>query len=139
LAIVLSAVEEVVPLMAEISPGELIDKVTILEIKSVRITDPAKCRNVAYELQVLTQLLISAVRQDATLTALKTALRTVNETIWQLEDDIRDHERRQDFGESFVKLARSVYRTNDRRAEIKREINTLLDSAVVEEKSYAAY
>ncbi len=127
------------PLMAEISPGELIDKVTILEIKSVRITDPAKCRNVAYELQVLTQLLISAVRQDATLTALKTALRTVNETIWQLEDDIRDHERRQDFGESFVKLARSVYRTNDRRAEIKREINTLLDSAVVEEKSYAAY
>jgi hypothetical protein len=127
------------PLMVEISPGELIDKITILEIKLERIADSAKRRNIEHEYQLLSKALTSAIQEDGKLSALKAELREVNAIIWEVEDDIRDHERRQDFGPEFVELARAVYHNNDRRAEIKRAINALLRSALVEEKSYTPY
>ena len=126
-------------LRVPVSPGELIDKLTILEIKLERMSDPAKKANVAKEFDVLSEELAKSVRQSAELTQLHSALKQVNETLWVVEDDIRDCERAQDFGPKFIELARSVYRINDRRAEIKKEINLLLNSDLIEEKSYAAY
>jgi hypothetical protein len=125
--------------MVEISPGELIDKISILEIKLQRIGDLAKRRNIEHEYRLLTEALASICAEDAKLAALHGELRQINEIIWQVEDDIRDHERRKDFGDKFVELARAVYHNNDRRAAIKRAINSLMDSAVVEEKSYTPY
>jgi hypothetical protein len=121
------------------SAGELVDKVTILEIKSARIADPAKLANVRRELGGLTAILKPLLAGNAALAPLKASLRAVNETLWQIEDDIRACEQRKDFGPSFVELARNVYRTNDRRAALKREIDTLLGSEITEEKSYLAY
>ena len=126
-------------LRVPVSPGELIDKLTILEIKLERMSDPAKKANVAKEFDVLSEELAKSVRQSSELTQLHSALKQVNETLWVVEDDIRDCERAQDFGPKFIELARSVYRINDRRAEVKKEINLLLNSDLVEEKSYAAY
>ncbi len=126
-------------LRVPVSPGELIDKLTILEIKLERMSDPAKKANVAKEFDVLSQELAKSVQQSPELARLHAALKQVNETLWVVEDDIRDCERAQDFGSKFIELARSVYRTNDRRAELKKEINLLLNSDLVEEKSYAAY
>ena len=126
-------------LRVPVSPGELIDKLTILEIKLERMSDPAKKANVAKEFDVLSEELAKSVRQSAELTQLHSALKQVNETLWVVEDDIRDCERAQDFGPKFIELARSVYRINDRRAELKKEINLLLNSDLIEEKSYAAY
>lgn len=123
----------------EISPGELIDKMSILEIKTERISDPDKLANVRYELDLLQAILSDRFADNAAMTALIGDLKAVNEKLWDIEDEIRDCESRKDFGETFVQLARSVYRTNDRRAEIKREINTLCGSSIVEEKSYAQY
>lgn len=118
--------------------GELVDKITILEIKSERIADPAKLANVATELRLLRERL-GTVESDPAVARLHAALKGVNETLWQIEDDIRDCERDGDFGPTFIELARSVYRTNDRRAELKREINLALGSAILEEKSYKPY
>ncbi len=118
--------------------GELVDKITILEIKSERIADPAKLANVRAELHLLRERL-GSVEADPAVSRLHAALRQVNETLWRIEDDIRDCERDGDFGAKFVELARSVYRTNDRRAELKREINLALGSAILEEKSYKPY
>lgn len=126
-------------LRVPVSPGELIDKLTILEIKLERMSDPAKKANVAKEFQVLSEELATSVHQSPELARLHSALKQVNETLWVVEDDIRDCERAQDFGPKFIELARSVYRINDRRAEVKKEINLLLNSDLVEEKSYAAY
>ena len=126
-------------LRVPVSPGELIDKLTILEIKLERMSDPAKKVNVAKEFDVLSEELAKSVRQSSELTQLHSALKQVNETLWVVEDDIRDCERAQDFGPKFIELARSVYRINDRRAELKKEINLLLNSDLIEEKSYAAY
>ena len=126
-------------LRVPVSPGELIDKLTILEIKLERMSDPAKKANVAKEFDVLSEELAKSVRHSAELTQLHSALKQVNETLWVVEDDIRDCERAQDFGPKFIELARSVYRINDRRAELKKEINLLLNSDLIEEKSYAAY
>ena len=126
-------------LRVPVSPGELIDKLTILEIKLERMSDPAKKANVAKEFDVLSEELAKSVRQSSELTQLHSALKQVNETLWVVEDDIRDCERAQDFGHKFIELARSVYRINDRRAELKKEINLLLNSDLIEEKSYAAY
>jgi len=126
-------------LRVHVSPGELIDKLTILEIKLERMSDPAKKANVAKEFQVLSEELATSVRQSPELVRLHSALKQVNETLWVVEDDIRECERAQDFGPKFIELARSVYRINDRRAEVKKEINLLLNSDLVEEKSYAAY
>ncbi len=127
----------------ETSIGELVDKITILQIKSARIDDPVKLANVRRELATLTAA-FEPVRQSAgqsigQLDQFIEQLMSVNEALWQIEDDIRDCEREQDFGPTFVELARSVYHQNDRRAALKREINELLGSRLVEEKSYRDY
>ena len=125
-------------LAVPVSPGELLDKISILEIKLERIADRAKQENVRCELAEL-----AAVRQSlpqtADLAGLTVELKSVNERLWEIEDDIRDCERRQDFGPVFIELARSVYRQNDRRVALKRQINELLGSRLIEEKAYAAY
>ncbi len=118
--------------------GELVDKITILEIKSERIDDAAKLANVRTELRLLGERL-GTVGEDATVARLHADLKRVNEALWQIEDDIRDCERDGDFGPKFIELARAVYRTNDRRMELKREINLALGSMIVEEKSYKPY
>lgn len=123
----------------DVGAGELIDKITILQIKAARIDDFAKLRNVRHELSILTAAAARALTPSPRLEELTTRLRSVNETLWRIEDDIRECERGEDFGPEFVALARAVYRTNDRRADIKREINALTGSELVEEKSYAAY
>lgn len=121
------------------SAGEVIDKLTILEIKLERIADAAKRANVAREAEALSAAWRGAVADEAPVAELVAGLREVNGRLWDIEDELREHERRGDFGEAFVRLARSVYHTNDRRAALKREINLRLGSALVEEKSYAAY
>lgn len=126
-------------IMAPISAGELIDKITILEIKSEKIKDAAKLANVRFELAALEELKRAAIPQSDELAALHAALKDVNAALWVIEDDIRACERAQDFGDAFIALARAVYVTNDERSKIKRDINTLLGSAIVEEKSYADY
>jgi len=123
----------------EISPGELIDKITILEIKLERIKDAAKLGNVRTEWETLTAARDGALGNSAELDRLTAELKEVNVRLWEIEDRIRDCERAKDFGETFVELARGVYRNNDRRAHIKRAINALLGSRLIEEKSYAAY
>lgn len=127
------------PLQVEISPGELIDKLTILEIKLERMSDPAKLANVHHEHAVLKGVCDANFAATPRLLELKQQLKRINAALWEIEDSIRDHERGKDFGESFIALARSVYRTNDRRAATKREINEYLNSDLFEEKSYAAY
>jgi hypothetical protein len=117
----------------------LIDKITILEIKAERFTDATKRNNVVAELSMLRARRDQAVPQSPQLDALGAQLKTVNERIWELEDSIRDCERRADFGPDFVAVARSIYRTNDERAAVKRQINVALASDLIEEKSYAAY
>ena len=123
----------------EIAPGELIDKITILEIKTERIEDAAKVANVQIELDVLAASREAAMPGSPELTRLTAELKSVNEALWEIEDDIRDCERDGDFSDKFVQLARSVYITNDKRAALKREINELLGSRLVEEKSYQPY
>ena len=125
--------------MVEISPGELIDKITILEIKTERMTDADKLANVRVELSVLSASRDAAIPPSAEMDRLTKALKGVNEELWVIEDDIRDCERAQDFGPKFIELARAVYHTNDRRAALKRDINVLLGSSLVEEKSYKPY
>ena len=126
-------------ILIEVAPGELIDKLTILEIKKANIGDPAKLRNVEHEYDVLSRVLAEQVPASADLTALTAELKAINESLWKIEDDIRDLARARDFGAAFIELARAVYHTNDRRAAVKRRINELLDSPILEEKSYAAY
>ena len=126
-------------LMVPISPGELIDKITILEIKSQRMTDAAKLHNVRTELALLTDTWRASPFSATDIRAEWDALREVNGKLWDIEDRIRDRERDGDFGAEFIELARAVYVTNDERAAIKKKINTKLGSALVEEKSYAAY
>lgn len=123
----------------EVSVGELIDKITILAIKLARISDPARIANVRKEHEILTAAYAVKITETPELLNLKNALMSVNEELWDIEDRIRNCERQQDFGSSFVQLARTVYRTNDRRAALKREINELLNSDLIEEKSYSAY
>jgi Flp pilus assembly protein TadD len=117
--------------------GELIDKIAILKIKERRIDDPDKVVNVRRELALLTAKLGEAERDRAELAPLEAELAAVNETLWDVEDEIRLCEKAGDFGERFVALARAVYGANDRRATIKREINRRCNSAIVEEKHYA--
>jgi hypothetical protein len=128
-------------IQAPISLGELIDKITILEIKAANITDPAKLANVKHELDVLNstvnQLLDTAGKEK--LAPLKASLKDINQQLWVIEDDIRDYERVKDFGERFIELARAVYFTNDKRAAVKKDINLAFGSELVEEKSYQNY
>lgn len=122
-----------------VSWGELIDKITILEIKSERLSDPSKLANVRRELSLLAAIREREHPDNAALQALATELQAVNAELWVVEDDIRNCERTKDFGPEFIRLARAVYHTNDRRADLKRRIDVLLGSELVEEKSYAAY
>jgi hypothetical protein len=127
------------PIFVEIAAGELIDKITILEIKLDQINETAKRVNVRREYELLSAVLQAQVTPGEQLAELTAALKAANEELWHIEDDIRERERAKDFGPEFIALARSVYQTNDRRAALKREINALLQSAIIEEKSYAAY
>jgi chromosome segregation ATPase len=127
------------PITVEVSAGELIDKITILQIKSARITDAAKLENVRRELAALEAARDRAIPRSEELDRLTAELRALNEALWEIEDEIRLCERRQDFGPRFVELARSVYRTNDRRSACKRRLNDLLGSRLVEEKAYTSY
>jgi hypothetical protein len=129
------AVEIKVP----ISPGELVDKITILEIKSSRMTDAAKLANVRTELGLLQDAWRTSAYASQDITSQWAALRTINEKLWDVEDLIRDKERARTFDQEFIELARAVYVTNDERAAVKRDINTRLGSKIVEEKSYAKY
>jgi hypothetical protein len=123
----------------EISAGELIDKITILEIKRDRIKDEAKLVNIRAELETLQAARAQAIHESEELSRVSADLRSVNEALWRIEDDIRDHERAKNFGPTFIELARAVYLTNDRRSDLKRQINALVGSRLVEEKSYARY
>ena len=122
-----------------ISPGELLDKISILRIKSARMSDPAKLSNVRLELRTLEDTWNASAYAKIDIEADVTALLRVNERLWTIEDDIRDKERAQAFDAEFIRLARAVYFENDERAAIKRRINTTLGSSIVEEKSYKEY
>jgi hypothetical protein len=122
-----------------VSPGELLDKITILRIKSQRMSDPDKLRNVRLELEALQGTWTTSAYAGLDIEADVDALMTVNERLWVIEDDIRDKERAQAFDAEFIRLARAVYVENDERAAIKRRINLKLGSAIVEEKSYRPY
>ena len=121
------------------SIGELIDKITILEIKARKISDPAKLDNVRRELDLLGRCLEGLDLPRRELAGLRAELLAVNQELWRIEDEIRLCERAKDFGEGFIALARAVYTTNDRRFAIKSRINALAGSAIVEEKSYQPY
>ncbi len=122
-----------------ISPGELLDKITILRIKSERMSDPEKLSNVRLELRQLEDTWSASAHAKIDIEADIRALLAVNERLWVIEDDIRDKERAQAFDAEFIRLARAVYFENDERAAIKRRINTTLGSKIVEEKSYRDY
>jgi transcriptional regulator of nitric oxide reductase len=126
-------------ILIPISPGELLDKITILQIKAERIADPAKVANVKTELEMLEKVWSEAVSDDDVIRALSAELKSVNEALWEIEDDIRDEERNKRFGERFIELARAVYVTNDERANAKKKVNLHLNSSIVEEKSYQDY
>jgi hypothetical protein len=123
----------------EISAGEFVDKLTILRIKKQRISDPEKAANVLREHDLLQHRFDESIVRTSELDALVVRLDEVNQAPWDIEDAIREKERAKTFDDEFTSIARSVYVQNDRRAAIKREINVLLDSSVVEEKSYADY
>jgi hypothetical protein len=130
--------EENTMIEVPVSWGELVDKITILQIKSDRMKDEAKLQNVRKELTLLKSRL-GENAENAEVSRLTAALYDVNAALWDIEDDIRDCENAGDFGEKFVSLARSVYITNDKRADLKREVNLALGSGLVEEKSYQTY
>lgn len=126
-------------ILVPVSFGELLDKIAILQIKSERMSDPAKLANVRNELSALekTWMVHPAAGQD--IVELRAQLKAVNERLWEIEDDIRIKEKAQAFDAEFVRLARSVYFENDERARIKKNINLALGSSYVEEKSYQDY
>ena len=126
-------------LSVPISPGELLDKITILRIKVARIQDAAKLANIRLELSLLEQTWkdCGAAAHDVALD--ERALQNVNERLWDIEDRIRDKEARQTFDRDFIELARAVYLCNDERAALKRRINVQLGSRLIEEKSYKQY
>lgn len=121
----------------EAAPGELIDKITILEIKAERITDPDKLRNVRTELETLRLARDRTIAQSEAISELTRELRAVNEALWDIEDEIRTFEQSGEFGERFIELARAVYKRNDHRANLKKKINERLGAAIIEEKSYS--
>jgi hypothetical protein len=126
-------------LNVQTSPGEFLDKLTILEIKTERITDPAKLANVRRELDQLRATWAASPLAGRDVTRLVAELKAVNVTLWEIEDRIRGQEAEQRFDGGFVELARSVYRTNDRRAALKRELSLALGADLLEEKSYTEY
>ena len=123
----------------EISIGELIDKITILDIKMARLDDPAQLTNVGTELEALCRTRDAQVAHSPDLEDMTAALKAVNEALWDIENSVRDHERRSVFDDQFIEQVRSVYRENDKRSALKRRINELTGSRIVEEKSYTKY
>ena len=126
-------------IQASISYGEFLDKLTILEIKKERIQDKDKLQNIQNELNSVTTAWQNCPASKIDIKTELAALKTINEKLWVIEDDIRDKERQQCFDQGFIDLARSVYFENDTRAKIKRDINLKLGSDLIEEKSYADY
>lgn len=126
-------------IMVEVGSGELVDKITILEIKSERISDQAKLKNVRHELDVLSQVRDTNLGDLTGLAELTQELKQINEALWEIEDDIRACEAERDFGEKFIALARAVYVTNDKRADVKKQINLLTGATIIEEKSYTDF
>jgi hypothetical protein len=126
---------------APISLGELIDKITILEIKAINISDLGKLKNVTHELSVLNAKIdqLLDAQGKTKLAPLKQALKDINQELWIIEDDIRDCEYVKDFSDKFIQLARAVYVTNDKRATVKKDINLAFGSELIEEKSYKDY
>jgi len=122
-----------------VSIGELIDKLVILEIKAARIREPAKLQHINHELDLLTNTWLTSGQAGAEIGAQREALKAVNEALWEIEDQIRQKEADAEFDQKFTELARAIYINNDRRSALKREINRLLGSELVEEKSYPAY
>jgi uncharacterized protein DUF6165 len=131
--------EELVSIKIELSVGELLDKITILQIKAERIDDVSKLENINKELSVLLSLWKDSDYSKNNLDQEINELKMVNEELWDIEDKIRDKEREQAFDQGFIELARSVYFTNDKRADIKHTINSKTGSELVEEKSYSDY
>ena len=126
-------------LQVPVSVGEVIDKITILQIKLERISDPTKRVNIQKELDALLPLVASDAFITDQMRGLMAKLKAVNEALWEIEDDIREKEAAKNFHAEFIRLARSVYITNDKRAEIKKQINLATGSDLVEEKSYESY
>ena len=126
-------------ILSEISAGELMDKITILEIKKVKITDPEKQVIINKELNSLHSTYQTSLTPSPELQEQTTKLKIINLKLWDIEEGKRECERQKDFGDGFVQLARSVYIENDNRAKIKAEINRLTNSTISEVKSYKAY
>lgn len=122
-----------------ISCGELIDKITILEIKTQKITDAEKVKNVHYELNELNAVWEALEKSNVDISDLRQELKTVNQSLWDIEDDIRKKDLQGEFDSEYIKLARAVYINNDSRAEHKRAINVRLGSKLIEEKFYVDY
>jgi type II secretory pathway predicted ATPase ExeA len=121
----------------EVSNGEIVDKITILKIKKEKITDEIKLKNVTHELnELLPKLSVIGIDEDHSLFE---ELLQVNRKLWDIEDELRNLERIKNFGNEFIELARSVYYTNDQRFNLKREINAITNSHIIEEKSYQEY
>ena len=123
----------------ELSVGELLDKISILQIKAERIVDRSKLENINKELDVLMSLWKDSAYSNNNLESETNELKAINEELWAIEDKIRDKERNRVFDKGFIELARAVYITNDKRADIKRIINSKTGSELIEEKSYSDY
>jgi uncharacterized protein DUF6165 len=123
-------------ILAPISIGELIDKITILEIKAERISDDLKLRNITIELDLLRAIAVEAGLDTPAMRPNAEELKAINAALWEIEDEIRELEKAGDFGARFIELARSVYKTNDHRARVKQRINVTFGSGIIEEKSY---
>lgn len=126
-------------ILAPISPGELLDKISILEIKEERIDDERKRANVRVELEALRRTARECLPSEPDMSSYAAELKRINEALWGIEDEIRRCEREGRFDDEFIELARSVYKTNDRRAAVKRLVNEASASRLVEEKSYVEY
>ena len=126
-------------LQVPVSVGEVLDKITILQIKLAHISDAAKRANIQNELDALLPLVAGDAFITDQMQGLMAELKSVNEALWDIEDDIREKEAAKRFDDEFIRLARAVYVTNDKRAEIKKQINLATGSALVEEKSYESY
>ena len=123
----------------EVSTGEFLDKISILEIKSERIQNASKLTNINKELEILKKTWTESSASQTDVSTLMAELKTINETLWDIEDRIRIKESQAAFDEEFIELSRSVYITNDRRSDVKRKLNQALGSNLMEEKSYADY
>ncbi|MCI0542515.1 DUF6165 family protein [bacterium] len=123
-------------ILAEISPGELLDKVTVLQIKKERIKDPAKLQNITRELEILQKTCDEYVPKTDQMRKLTASLKEMNEIIWDQSDAIRILDMKKEYGEKFVQISLDIHHSNDKRAAIKKEINLLLESNIIEEKSY---